>query len=306
MNNPDKYEKLDRTLSEFTARKTAVRRLREKSKQKPAVDDMTFQAELEKNWWLYVLLFLSSAFTGTLGIYMGLSPTRTETGMYFYTDFAHLVLAAVYCVAFITVTEFAFGLAKWLYFTREERNAAQQWSMLIMMGVAGISILGTGIAGGMVIASNIAFLTDYMEVPHQAQTWVVVAIPTLITAYAVLGSVYVLSSEEAAAKRLVRETERENQLEHETQKKLIKQWGDLQVQKAEALKYIELVEKGAMTAGEAQAAIRADETLGQTERRLGRDLDGDGTIGHGFSPNGQRERVYAQDAEDMDPLPPPR
>jgi len=292
---------LDQQLNDYMGRKTLVGSMREKSNQKPELDDMTFRAEIKKYWFLYALLAVSSLFTGTLGIYMGLSPQKTVEGLYFYTDLPHLFLAIVYCIAFITVTEFAFPLAKWLYFTREEKNMTQQASMIFMMVVAGFSIFGTGIAGGMVIASNISFLTDFIEVPHQAQVWVIMAIPSLMVLYAVCISVYILSSSEAAAKRMVREKQRENDLDHATREKLIEQWGREQVQREQIKVYIGLVQAGKLTAGEAQAAITAGLTLGQTEKKLGRNLDNDPRIGNGeVEPrgNGRRMRVPAYGSEE--------
>jgi len=291
---------LDQQLNDYMGRKTLVGSMREKSNQKPELDDMTFRAEIKKYWFLYALLAVSSLFTGTLGIYMGLSPQKTVEGLYFYTDLPHLFLAIVYCIAFITVTEFAFPLAKWLYFTREEKNMTQQASMIFMMVVAGFSIFGTGIAGGMVIASNISFLTDFIEVPHQAQVWVIMAIPSLMVLYAVCISVYILSSSEAAAKRMVREKQRENDLDHATREKLIEQWGREQVQKEQIKVFIRLVQEGAMSAGEAQAAINAGLTLGQAEKRMGRDLDGNGKIGNNESvpPNNGRMRQPAFGSEE--------
>jgi hypothetical protein len=245
-------------------------------------------------------LLVSAVFTGTLGVMMGLSPYRNDTGIYYNTDFGHLLLAFIYAVAFITVTEFAFGLAKWLYFVREEQNNGQKFAMIAMMIVSGVSIVSTGIAGGMVIASTIAFLTDFAEIPHQAQVWVIVAIPTLMFLYAICGTVYILSSSEAAAKRLVREKQRENDLDHETRQNLIKQWGREQIQREWAKVFIRMVQEGKLTAAEAQAAVDAGLTLGQLEEKLGRDVDGKDGIGNKQRVNGrQPAQTYASDAEDF-------
>lgn len=286
---------LDQRLSEYANQDSLIDKLETKNREKPALDDMSFQAEVSKNWWIYALLFISASFTITLGIYMGLAPFKTETGLMFQTDIPHLFLALVYAVAFVTVTEFAFGLAKWLFFTREEKNSAQTVATVIMMIVAGFSIMGTGIAGGMVIASNIAFLTDFVEVPHQAQLWVVIAIPTLIIFYATCGTVYIVSSREARAKRMVREQQRKNDLNDQTRRQIIRAWGKEQVERAATRKFIEYVEAGKLNAGEAQAAIDAGLTLGQLEKKLNRDIDGDGRIGH--RGNGQQP-VYASETKD--------
>lgn len=285
-------DNLDEQLNDYVGRRTMVSRMQEKSKERPQLDDMSLWAELRNNGWLYFFLLVSATFTATLGVMMGLAPRRTDAGIFYNTDPGHLLLALIYAIAFVTVTEFAFGLAKWLYFKREEKNVMQKFSMLTMMIISGASIVATGIAGGMVIASTIAFLTDFREIPHEAQLWVIVAIPTLMFVYAVCGTMYILSSAEASAKRLVREKQRENDLDHETRQQLIRQWGREQVQREQIKKYIQFVQAGKMTAGEAQAAIEAGLTLGQLEEQLNRDIDGDHRIG-------TREPVYAAETPDF-------
>jgi len=272
-------DNLDEQLNDYVNRGTLVGKVRTRSKERPKVDDMSLQAEIRKNGWLYVFLLVSAVFTATLGVMMGIAPYNNGSGIYYNTDAGHMALGLMYGVAFVTVTEFAFGLAKWLYFNREENNVAQKSSMLAMMIVSGISIVATGIAGGMVIASTIAFLTDFRAIPHQAQLWVIVAIPSLMFLYAIFGTIYILSSDEAAAKRIVRERRRETDLDHETRRELILQWGREQVQREQMKVFIRMVQAGKLSAGEAQAAIDARMTLGQLEEHLNRDLDGDNVVG---------------------------
>jgi hypothetical protein len=289
---------LDEELNEYVSRRTLVSSMKETANKRTDLDDMSLEAEIRKNGWLYFFLLVSSLFTATLGFMMGIAPERTEAGIFYHTDVGHIVLSVIYAIAFVTVTEFAFGLAKWLYFRREEKNSRQKFSMITMMGISGISIVATGIAGGMVIASTIAFLTDFREIPHQAQLWVIVAIPTLMFIYALCGTVYILSSEEAAAKRLVSEKERENDLDHKTRQKLIKQWGREQVQREEIKVYIHMIQEGKLTAGEANAAIEAGMTLGQLEEQLGRDINEDGRIGSRVHQR-PRHPAYASEARDF-------
>lgn len=279
---------LDKQIAERMARPTLVKQLKDKNRKKKA-EGLTWGAELANYYYVYIFLLISSMFTGTLGIYMGLSPTlvtdATGTFIHFNTDIGHLLLAVVYFVAFIGVTEVAFAIAKWKFFTREERNTVQQWTMIAAMGIAGISILGTGIAGGTVVASNIAFLSEFVHISPAAQKWVVVAIPVLITLYTFLFSTYALSSDQAASERLTREQERENDLDHRTRLKSIEQIGAQQLQVAEIRRYQQLVLQGRISAADAQAAIRAGRTLGQEETRQNRDIDGRDGIGNNAPSN---------------------
>lgn len=271
-------EALDQQIEEHMSRPTLVGRLKKGQKRK-IEGQLDWAAELSKYWYVYIFLVVSAVFTGTLGGYMGLAPYPTETGLYFQTDAPHIFLAMVYVVAFITVTEVAFALSKRLFFTREENNNAQKFSMLVMMFVSGISIFGTGLAGGMVIASNIDFMSEFTAVPAAAQKWVVAAIPALITTYTILVTIYHLSSDSAASERITREQIREQELDNQTRQRAIETIAAEQLSKAELLRYMVLVEEGKISAADAKAAMRAGRTLGQEEIRRGKDIDGYGGIG---------------------------
>jgi hypothetical protein len=273
---------LDKKIAEHMTRPTLVKKLKDKKKEKRTLDTMEFFSDVERYWYVYVFLLVSAVFTGTLGIYMGHSPRLDTTNnmIVFQTDGAHVMLAIIYCLSFVTVTEAAFAIMKWLYFSREENNDTQKYVAMLGMIVAGASILGTGAAGGMVIASNISFLTDYVEIPESAQRWVIIAIPVLITTYTFLVTAYSLSSEAAASERLTREQARENDLDHRTRIKSIEQIGMQQLQVAEIKRYQSLVLEGKITAADAQAAIRAKRTLGEEEKRQARDIDGMNGIGN--------------------------
>jgi hypothetical protein len=299
-------DKIDREIKNHLARPTLVSDLKKQNKDKrEAQGGLSWSTEWEKYWYVYVFLLISGLFTGTLGIYMGLSPslvTEPATGVqyiHFNTDPGHVLLAIVYFIAFLGVTEVAFAIAKWKYYTREEKNKTQSGTMIAAMVIAGLSILLTGIAGGMVVASNIAFLSEFVDIPPLAQKWVVIAIPVLIVTYTALFSSYALSSDQAASERLTNEMERERQLDNKTRMNAIRQIAAERLQAAEIEAFQRLVMQGLISSADALAAIEAGRSLKQEELFLGRDLDGDNRIGNRpthtgeltKNPNGEKKEV---------------
>lgn len=291
-----KLKDLDQQIAEQMAQPTLVEKMQDQNERKESIKS-TWRNELRRYWFVYVILAISAMFTGTLGIYMGLSPTliHDPSGSYihFNTDFGHVVLAVMYFIAFVGTTEFMFAVAKQKYHTREEFNNTQTGTMIAAMVIAGLSIVFTGIAGGMVVASNIAFLSEFVEIPAAAQKWVVVSIPILLASYTFLFSAYALSSQEAKSERLTKEQERKQELDHRTRMKQMEMIGERNLQIAELERYMELVESGKISSADARAAIRAGRTLKQEELRQGRDIDGDNRIGEvpvpvGMSKNGNR------------------
>ena len=281
-----KLEKIDREIKTHLARPTLVAELKKQNEKKKADKrvGLNWDTEWKNYWYVYVFLLISALFTGTLGIYMGLSPSLVNdpvigSYIHFNTDVGHIILAMVYFIAFIGVTEVAFALAKWKFFTREETNSKQQWTMIIAMGFAGLSILLTGIAGGSVVASNIAFLTEFVNIPPAAQRWVVVAIPILIVTYTYLFSIYALSSESAASERIMNEKERDRELDNKTRMNAIRQIAAEKLQAAQIEAFERLVLRGVISSADALAAIEAGRSLRQEEVRQGRDLDGDNRVG---------------------------
>lgn len=272
---------LDKKITDHLTQPTIVDKLQEKQRLRAVPLDWVKEAQ--EYWYVYLFLGISALFTATLGIYMGLSPTlvreTTKSYIEWNTDFGHVMLAIVYLIAFVGVTEVAFSIFKWKYHTREEENRRQSSTMIAGMIISGLSILGTGWAGGTVVASNIAFLTEFQEISPVAQKWVVVAIPLLLTLYAFLFSAYALSSESAKAERITREQDRRLALDHQTRIQGIQRIGQQQLQLAEIKRYMELVDSGLISAADASAAVLAGRTLGQEEKRQRRDIDGDNRIG---------------------------
>lgn len=291
-------DKMQARIKERISRPSVIEDLHAKNKE---------QAEKKSPWFIefrtdkatYVIMAISAVFTAILGLILGLAPNLQtladgSTVINFHTDFLHVVIALIYAVAFVTVTEAAFLVGKNKFHNREEANPTQQNTMLFMMILAGLSIIGTGLAGSMIGASVLGFLTDFKEIPHSAQKWVVGVIPLLLAVYAYLLTAYKLSSEEEKSNRLTEQMKRQQEREHRLHRDL----AELEVQEmmmlAEDKAYLEAVERGVLTAAEASAAKRAGKTLRQLEREKGEDLDGDGRVeGRSLvtSPNGQRKET---------------
>lgn len=256
---PDAWEE---QLTEFMGRETFVSKMQKASKREPGADEMSFASDIINSWPLYLFLAINSIFTMMLGFYLGTAPKLLPDGsLFFHTDPAHFSTALMYMLAFVAVTEFPFALAKWWYYTREFQNRTQAFSMLAMMIVSAIAILATGIAGGIVVASTISFLTDYVAVPEWAQWWIVRAIPVLFIFYAVLLTVYKLSSRRAESLRMTRGLEKARELDGQTRKAAIQQMMAERLALAEGGKYVKMVEEGLMTAAQARARMDADNAL---------------------------------------------
>jgi hypothetical protein len=245
----------------------------------------------------YIFMTISAVFTGILGLILGLAPERQidpvtgASSIYFHTDFIHWTIAVIYAVAFVAVTEAAFLVAKNKFHTREEGNMKQSGTMLAMMVLSLISIIGTGYAGAVIGASVLGFLKEFENIPPSAQEWVVKVVPFLIATYGGLLTVYKLASGEERDKRLTDQLERKQKREHALNRKLAELEVEEMMALAEDKAWIEAVERGALSSGEASAAKRAGKTLRQLEKEKGEDLNGDGSVGVPASPNGKNEKV---------------
>jgi hypothetical protein len=272
-------DKLQERIKARISRPSVADSLQEKNKEQAEKKSPWF-AEVRTDKATYVFMAVSAVFTAILGLILGLAPYRTDTSIYFNTDFMHWTIAVVYAVSFVAVTEAAFLVAKNKFHTREEGNVTQQGTMLIMMILAGISIIGTGYAGGVIGASVLGFLSEFENIPASAQGWVVKVIPVLLALYAGLLTTYKLSSDEEKEKRLTEQLERKMKREHATNRKLAELEVEEMMALAEDKAYLEAVERGAITSGEATAARKAGKALKTLEKEKGQDLDGDGRVGH--------------------------
>jgi hypothetical protein len=267
------------------ARPSVVDSLQEKSKEQ-AEKKSPLSVELKTDKATYVFMAVSAVFTALLGLILGLAPYRNVDAagrqvITFNTDFMHWTIAIVYAVAFVAVTEAAFLVAKNKFHTREESNFWQSLSMILMMLFAGASIVGTGYAGGVIGASVLGFLTEFQDIPANAQEWVVKIVPVLLAGYAGLLTIYKLTSDEEKEKRLTDQLERKQLREHKLNRKL----AELEVMDmaatAEDMAWVNAVERGVLTAGEMAGARKAGKSLKQLEKDKNEDLDGDGKIGTG-------------------------
>jgi len=250
--NSRERESLDKLIKERLGQGSLVGAMQVEEEKKEKVKEgrlLQWADEWKKYPYLYIFLGVSALFTMTLGMVMGLAPklNATDSAVIFHTDGFHLFLAFVYMVAFVSITEIAFGIGKWLYHTRENGNKTQENTTLAMMIIAGISIVGTGIAGGVVVASNIAFLSAFVEIPDAAQKWVIVIIPVLLAVYAFLLTAYSLSSASAKSERMLYQQKRTSELDHQTRQRSIMQIAEEELQVAELGIYLNLVKEGKLT-----------------------------------------------------------
>lgn len=259
---PENESPFDRELTAFMGRETFTDKMISSRKRRKNYGTNTFAHELQEYWFLYAFLAVSGLFTLMLGVFMGMSPKIMADGsIYFHTDGAHIFMAALYGLSFVTVTEFAFALGKRLFYLRESGNVFQAGTMLVMMAIAGISVFGTGIAGGVIVASTIDFMSEFVAVPAWAQYWVVRIIPGLIVGYSVLLTVYALSSSRAESERIIRDRQHAHDLDMEMRRKTLEQFAQEKVESAALKIYMRNIEDGTISVAEALAAARSGNVL---------------------------------------------
>jgi hypothetical protein len=275
---------IDEQISEVIGQPTLVDQM-EKQNERVKSTRNGFANELKRYWYIYIPLAVSTVFTAMLGLYMGLAPylKLNEDGsktIIFNTDWGHIFTAATYVIAFVYVTEIGFGIFHHLFHQREENNDAQHWTMLIGMGISVIGIIGTGVSGGMVVSSVLGFLTEFAEVPASAQKWVVTVIPAMVGLHAVLFATYKLSSRKSKAERIARENEDKLELDNQVRMRGIQAIGKRRIQAAAIKMYEELVMRGLLSQAEADWAFNSGLSLAELEKKLNRDLTGEGGIGN--------------------------
>lgn len=240
--------------------------------------------EIKKNWFIYFLLGISALFTGMLGLFMGLAPTLQldpasgNNVIHFNDDAGHVFTALLYIVAFITITEGAFVVGKWKFHTREEGNNKQTSMMIFVMVLAFVSILGTGWAGGTVVASTLGFLTEFKEIPTWAQEWAVRIIPLLFGLYTVFFTIYWLSSDSAKMERIATQERNAQRADHRFTMEMLELQLEEEALEAEADALIALVRSGKISHAQYTAARRAKMSIPQLEEHLGQDLNDDNKI----------------------------
>ena len=289
---------IDEQISEVIGQPTLVDQMQERNDKAQAAKT-NWSNEFRQYWYIYLPLLVSSVFTMMLGLYMGLAPyLRTEADgskmITFNTDWGHIFTAAVYVVAFVFVTEVAFAIFHNLFHKREDSNGTQQGTMLFGMILAGISIIGTGVSGGMVVSSTLGFLTEFKEIPPSAQRWVVSVIPVMLGLYAGLFTAYKLSSRKAKAERIARENEDKLELDNQVRMRGIQAIGKRRIQAVAIKMYEEMVMRGLLSPTEADWALNSGLTLADIEKKLGRDLTGEGKIGDTSGLQSRSRKPYSE------------
>jgi len=283
MDNSD-LDDVDNLILSQAGNNDLVDRLQEKHETE-AAKKFDWMADFNRHKFTYVLLGFSFIFTEMLAIYLGLAPTLQldpATGnqvIHFNTDFGHLATMLVYMIVFPGITEIAFAVARTKFKERETGNFAQATSMLVAMAASAISILGTGVAGGYVVMSTLRFLSKFAEIPDSVQTWIVWVIPSLLALYAILYTVYELSSRIDRAERFVKEQEKRELLNHELRRRQIDLAGRRKTQAASIQLYERLILSGVLSQAEADEALARGMSLSELEKKLNRDLTGEGKIG---------------------------
>lgn len=305
-------DEIDRMIAEDLAKPTLLDQLEDQSNKRVA-RKAQWTKEIKDHLFIYILIGVSALFTGMLGLMMGLAPYPTTVNRVpsigFHDDFEHIMTAIIYMITFWTITEVVTIAAHLKFHQREQENIHQMWTMAVSLFVGFISVIGTGIAGGSVVASVMGFLSEFHEIPAGAQKWVVYALPPLIAIHTLMFMIYKLSSREARQERITNDEKRKRELDHKTRMENIERIGERAFQDAEIKLYRKAVMSGALTAAEAAAARRAGKTLQQLEKELGRDLDDDKKIGHVTPPkerSNHREPSPAYGLDEPDFPKPPR
>lgn len=277
-------DEIDQALQAANDRPLLIDQMQEKADERESRRAM-WSAEFRSFWYVYFFLGVSAFFTTMLGIYMGLAPTLIAdplTGgqkIYFNTDAGHILTAVIYVIAFLSVTEFAFIMGKLRFHNREEGNSKQMYTMLGVMGLGGLSIIVTGIAGGEVVASVLGLLDQFAQIPAWAQKWVVWIIPILLGVYAFLFTTYQLSSRRMKAKRLINEQLDRQRVDMEYRKAQMEAQAAQRRQAVDLAQFQRAVEHGLMSSSEADYFRKQGKSIMDAEKALGRDLNGDRVIG---------------------------
>jgi hypothetical protein len=292
---------IDARVKEIMSRPTLAETLQEHN-DKQVARKHSWMDEFKADKASYIFAAISAVFTGILGLILGLAPALVtnpdgSTMITFHTDVLHVMVAILYAASFIAVTEGGFLLAKNKFHAREDGNLTQAVSMGLMILLSFLSILGSGFAGARIGASVLGFLTDFREIPHATQVYVVSAIPVLFGLYLLALMFYRLSSMEAKNKRLTENTARKLREDHALRMTLVELDESEQLQIAEIEAYKKAVAEGRLTAADAMAARRAKKTLRQLEAERGQDLNGDGVIERipepvAFSKNGKDKQNF--------------
>jgi hypothetical protein len=253
-------------------------------KEKDAVRKSPWLQEMKGNWFLYALLGVSFLLTETLAFYLGTAPsieidpvTQAQT-IEFHTDFGHLATTLVYMLLFPIVTELAFDNSRKKFNKRETNNETQRLTMMASVVVSVLAWVGTGVAGAYVIFSTLGSL-GFMEVPKSVQNYLVWIIPFLIAFFAVMNWLYESSSKLARSRKISEEQEANAELADQMRMQQIERAGKRAIRAAAIRSFEQAVAQGLLSQQDADTALAQGMSLADLERKLNRDITGEGKIG---------------------------
>lgn len=255
-----------------------------KEKDKKTEERAPWTRDFREHWFAYALLALSFLLTEMTAFYLGTSPTlKTNPDgsrfIEFQTDIGHLLTTLVYMLVFPVVTEVAFGYFRNKFDNRETGNFWQQVSAGLGAAIALFSIVGTGVSGAFVIFSTLGSV-GFLEVPPSVQTYLIWIIPILLAIFGLLAWAYGSNSEEAQDRKRAAEDDRKAELNDRIRMSEIERAGRRAI-RAEAIRvYRDMVTKGILSHREASEALSQGLSIGELEKKLRRDLTGEGKIGN--------------------------
>jgi hypothetical protein len=267
-NEASNIEKINEEIRKRIGRPRLADQVQKSVKEAELQNENPFsiKAEAREHPILFALLAFSAIFSASLGIYIALSPRLQvidgATVVTYQTDLGHILQAILLMVVFVGITEFAFVAGNHYFHKREPGNNAQAISSFAVMAVAIVAIIGTGWAGGSVLASVTSFMTGFVEVPASAQKWIVYGIPLLIAFYTVSIAVYKNASKVLQNRRFLENERVLNEIDRRLRRDTATLAAEEMLEAAEIARYMELVRSGVMSAAEANARVLADTTLG--------------------------------------------
>lgn len=274
---------IDNRILAEAGRDDLIDRMHEQ-KDKDAERKAPWMQEVREHWFLYALLFISFLLTETLAIYLGTAPkvmTDPATGaqfIEFHTDFGHLATAFIYMLVLPLVTELAFDNSRKKFNQRETGNWRQTWTMGLSIVVSVISWVGTGVAGAYVIMSTLGSI-GFIEIPKNVQTYLIWVIPVLLAFFALMTWLYQAGSRFAKSKKMAEEEEKNAELADQMRMQQIERAGKRAIRAAAIRSFEQAVALGLLSQAEADAALAQGMSLGDLERKLNRDITGEGKIG---------------------------
>jgi hypothetical protein len=241
--------------------------------------------DFRDHWFWYLILCLSFLLTETTAIYLGLAPhlaadptNPLKQIIEWNTDFGHLATALVYMLIFPSVTELAFDRAWKKFSSKEPGNFAQAATMITLIVISSIAILGTGISGFYVVFATLGSV-GFLEIPHGVQVWLIIVVPFLLALNGLGHGIYKVKSRMEKLNRLVDNHIAKANLSERLRNEVTNIKVNRALGAAARNSYIKSVSAGLLSQKEAEQGLLAGLSLAELEKKLRRDLTGEGKIG---------------------------